>query len=69
MERHKKPAVEPLLLTVPQASRALGISRHTLYRMIRRGELHPIHIGRATRISTAEVRRWVQAHDHNTGSR
>ena len=69
MERHKKSVVEPLLLTVSQACRALGISRHTLYKLFRKGELHPIHIGRATRISAAEVRRWVQAHDHSTGSR
>lgn len=69
MEKNKKPVVETLLLTVPQAARALGISRHTLYKLIRRGELHPIHIGRAARISAAEVRRWVQAHDRSAGSR
>jgi len=69
MEKPKKPVVEPLLLTVPQAARVLGISRGLLYKLIRKGEFHAIHLGRAIRISVAELRRWVQAHDRSADSR
>jgi len=69
MEKPKKPIVEPLLLTVTQAARVLGIGRGLLYKLIRKGEIHAVHLGRATRISVAELRRWVQAHDRREGSR
>lgn len=36
---------KPLIYRVPQAAAALGISRATLYRMIKRGELELVKIG------------------------
>ncbi len=69
MEKHKRPVIDPLLLTVPQAARMLGISRNTLYRLFRRGELRHIHIGRAARVSVADLRRWLQAREQEEESR
>lgn len=36
---------KPLIYRVPQAAAALGISRATLYRLIKRGELELVKIG------------------------
>lgn len=51
--------IEQLLLTTTQAARALGVSRTTIYKLITNGELVPTHIGRSTRISLAELHRFV----------
>ena len=51
--------IEQLLLTTTQAARALGVSRTTIYKLITKGELVPTHIGRSTRISLAELHRFV----------
>lgn len=45
----------PLLLTIAQAARALGIGRSTVYEMVARGELEVVHIGRAARVPAACV--------------
>lgn len=69
MEKNKKPVIEPFLLTVPQAAKALGISRAMLYKLIKSGELPCIHIGRAARVRVSDLRRLIQAHEHNEASR
>ena len=51
--------IEQLLLTTTQAARTLGVSRTTIYKLITNGELVPTHIGRSTRISLAELHRFV----------
>jgi excisionase family DNA binding protein len=43
------------LITIKEALRILHISRSSLYRMIRRGELHGVRIGHAVRIRAEEV--------------
>ena len=39
----------------------LGVGRTTLYELIGRGLLHPVHIGRSLRIPVAELERFVDA--------
>jgi len=51
--------IDQLLLTTTQAAQALGISRTTIYKLITNGELTTTHIGRSTRISLAELHRFV----------
>lgn len=61
----------PLLLTPEAAADALSISRSTLYTLIARGALRPVHIGRSCRLSRTELLRYVgclEAGDE-TGSR
>lgn len=53
-------ATPPLLLRVPEAARLLGVGRTTLYEMLARGELRPVHIGRAVRVERAEVEAFVR---------
>ncbi|WP_375482438.1 helix-turn-helix domain-containing protein [uncultured Jatrophihabitans sp.] len=50
---------EQMLLTIVQAARLLGIGRTTVYQLIKDGELHPVHVARACRLSWAELERYV----------
>jgi excisionase family DNA binding protein len=50
---------EQLLLTTVQAARVLGVSRTTVYQLIKNGELRPLHLARCCRISWAELERFV----------
>lgn len=48
------------LLTARQAMNILHVSRTTLYRLIERGTLHPLHIGRGLRFAATEVRLYMR---------
>ena len=47
--------MEQRLLTISQAAQYLAISRSFLYRLIQRGELRPVYIGRVPRIDRADL--------------
>lgn len=48
------------MLTVQEASRVLGISIHTVYRLINSGELSAIKVGpRKTVIKADEIERYI----------
>lgn len=51
--------VPRLLLTTSEAAAALGISRAKLYELLARGELRALKINAATRVSVAELERYV----------
>ena len=59
MIRDEEFTSELLLLTTTQAAKVLSISRTTVYALIKQGELRPVHISRACRISRAEIERYV----------
>ncbi len=48
------------LLTARQVMNILHVSRSTLYGLIERGQLHPLHIGRALRFPMADLRAYVK---------
>lgn len=50
----------PRLVTIVDAARLLGVGRTTIYDLIARGQLEVVHIGRAARIPTASVDRFVE---------
>lgn len=50
---------EQLLLTTVQAGRVLSVGRTTIYRLLKTGELHAVHVGNSCRISWAELERYV----------
>src|SRR4051794_25229861 len=56
---HDAVARESLLLTPEEAAKLLRVGRTTLYALMKAGELRPVHIGRACRISHAELERFV----------
>ena len=49
----------PLLLTVNQAAAALGIGRSTMYTLMYRGDIQPVHIGRSIRIHSQDLEQFV----------
>jgi len=49
----------PVLLTVSETAALLRVSRMTVYRMLRDGELTSVRVGRAFRVREDEVRRMV----------
>jgi excisionase family DNA binding protein len=53
------PEPAPLLLTIPDAGRLLGLGRTTMYGLIGAGEVEVVHIGRAARIPLESVERFV----------
>ncbi len=50
----------PLLLTVPEAARMLGVGRTLTYELIGSGQLEVVHIGRATRVPIDAVHAFVE---------
>jgi excisionase family DNA binding protein len=51
---------EPLLHDIPSASRATGLSRATLYRLMDAGAIRPVRVGRSVRIPADELRAFVE---------
>ena len=51
--------MERLLLTVDETAEALALSRSTIYRLLRSGDLVATRIGTAVRIPESSVRRFV----------
>lgn len=49
-------ALPPLLMSIPDAAAALGVSVSTLRRRIRLGEVPVKHIGRSVRVDVAALR-------------
>jgi excisionase family DNA binding protein len=58
---------EQLLLTMAQAAKVLGVSRTTVYQLIKAGDIRPVHLGRSARISWAELERYVLRLDAANG--
>lgn len=48
------------LLKLPEVSARLSLSRTAIYRLMARGELHPIHIGGALRFPASTVDRLIE---------
>ena len=52
---------QPLLLTIQQVAKSLGISRAMVYALLAKNEGPPvIRLGRSVRVSAASLRRWVE---------
>ena len=50
LDQRKQDEMQPLLLTVRQTARELGLSRSTIYALIGSGELASVKIGRSRRV-------------------
>ena len=57
------PSNEPLLMTPDAAAAAIGLSRSTLYRLIRTGQIQVVRPGREVRISRGALERYVSEHE------
>jgi excisionase family DNA binding protein len=70
----RSPAVEPALLTIPEAAAQLGVGRSSIYRLIDGGQLEVVHVGRSVRVPAEAVgdlvdrlRRRPRRRPHNEG--
>lgn len=52
--------VQKLLLTVPEAGRALAISRSKMYDLLNSGHLASVHIGRSRRVRMSDIENFVK---------
>ena len=57
------------LLHVEEAAKLLSIGRIKAYELIANGQLHAIRLGRATRISSREVDRFIRSVDRPAAPR
>ena len=48
------------LITVPEASARLAVSRATVYRLIKSGEIDSVTVGRSRRVPLAALDHWLQ---------
>lgn len=55
----QKQEMEPLVLTVEQARKLLGLSRSLIYQAINSGQIPSIRIGRRILIPTAQLERLI----------
>ncbi|MGH8644167.1 MAG: helix-turn-helix domain-containing protein [Gammaproteobacteria bacterium] len=65
-----RPACERLLLTLPEAAKALSVATRTVRRLIERGELPKVKVGRCVRVPAEAVQAWVDKqmrYVHNDG--
>ena len=53
--------MDRLLFTVGEVAESLAVSRSTIYRLLRSGDLVATRIGTATRIPASSVGRFVEA--------
>ena len=54
------------LLTIADFTSAYGVSRATVYRLVEKGDLNFVHIGRAVRLRTEEVEIWYRNLGHRS---
>jgi excisionase family DNA binding protein len=64
MEHLRKTGAEPLLLSIPDVAASLGLCRSKVYELIAKEGLPVIHFGRAVRVSTASLQKWVAEREH-----
>jgi excisionase family DNA binding protein len=56
---------DPLLISVPDVARQLGIAKGLAYQMVRDGRLPSVLLGkRAVRVPLARLQVWIAEHTH-----
>ena len=63
MDDNDTDRISARLLHVEEAAKQLSIGRTKAYELIANGQLHAIRLGRATRISSREVDRFIRSVD------
>lgn len=59
----------PLLMSQEEVAYRLGISRTTLWRLVKTGELDPFHIGARTHITAESLDRFIERHSNSQKSK
>ena len=58
--REERAVLHPLAVTVEEWARMLGISRASMYKHVKRGDIESFTIGRLRRIAISVLERFVQ---------
>jgi excisionase family DNA binding protein len=66
LEEHR-PFPEVRFVTVNEVAEALRVSRMTVYRLIKQGELPAVRVGSRYRVSAGAVDRYLQSRYEGTG--
>jgi len=56
----------PTILTVQEVARYLRVHTMTVYRMIQRGDLPGVRVGRGWRFKRDQIDRWLVEHETNS---
>lgn len=62
---HEVADVPPLLLTIPQVMRCMGLGRNKVYDLIQKEGLPVLRFGRAVRVSYVELQKWLERRGQN----
>lgn len=57
---------QPLLLTIPQVCKALGLGRTKVYDLIRVEGLPVVRFGKAVRVSPDSLQRWLVSREQQS---
>ena len=57
--------VQPLLLTIPQVMKSLGLGRNKVYDLIQKEGLPVQRFGRAVRVSYVALQQWLDQRQQN----
>ena len=60
--------IESALIGISHLAERLGLSRRTIHRILARGELPSIQIGRRRLVRLSDVRHWLAGHEVATPS-
>lgn len=66
MEQRNELASQPLLLTISQVATELGLSRAMVYILINREGLPVVRLGRAVRVSTTSLQKWLEEREQSS---
>ncbi len=58
----------PTIMTVDEVARYLRVHTMTIYRLIQRGDLPALRVGRGWRFKKDQIERWLLNHEANSHS-
>lgn len=61
-------SIQPLLLTIPQVAKTLNLGRTKVYHLIATKQLPVMHFGRAVRVSSSSLKRWIEQQEQHDKS-
>lgn len=59
---------QPLLLTISQVAKMLGLGRTKVYELIKEEKLPVMYFGRAVRVSPTSLERWLERREKQSMS-
>jgi excisionase family DNA binding protein len=62
-KRKQETAIQPLLLSIPEVAKSLGLSRSMVYKLIDVEGLPVVRFGRAVRVRVIALQQWVDQRD------